>query len=94
MTWWVGLNLVFLPWALGGMRVWTLYVGVGIALAGMITALLPRTYVPKQRGDRDDREVMWPKLLRFPLFWLGLALLVLVLIQALNPSWILKHEPG
>ena len=30
---------------------------------------------------------MWPKLIRFPIFWLGLLLCGLVVAQALNPAW-------
>lgn len=29
-----------------------------------------------------------PRLLRFPLFWLGLALLIYISLQAWNPSWV------
>lgn len=30
----------------------------------------------------------WPRLIRFPLFWLGLMLLGYIGLQALNPSWV------
>ena len=30
---------------------------------------------------------MWPRLLRFPLFWIGALLLALLLVQTSNPSW-------
>lgn len=33
------------------------------------------------------RLVPWPRLVRFPLFWLGLALLAYIGLQASNPSW-------
>lgn len=33
-----------------------------------------------------------PRLLRFPLFWLGLGLLVLLCVQAANPSWVWERD--
>lgn len=47
--------------------------------------------VPPATGHRSPatgyRLSTWPRLLRFPLFWVGLALLAYLLIQGLNPSW-------
>lgn len=88
MLWLVGANLVFLPWAVGGMRLWTHFIGLGLAVAGMVLALWPRNASTKYRDENDTRIVLWPKLIRFPIFWLGLGLLGLVIIQALNPSWV------
>jgi len=34
------------------------------------------------------RLLPWPRLLRFPLFWLGLAFLGYLALQAWNPSWV------
>ena len=38
------------------------------------------------------RIVPWPRLVRFPLFWLGLALLGYVALQAMNPSWLWERN--
>lgn len=58
-----------------------------LASIGFAVALFPRNYTGEQTGSNPFRLVMWPKLVRFPVFWLGLALLALIVIQALNPAW-------
>lgn len=47
----------------------------------------PRNYTSEQTGGPSFRLWPWPKLTTFPIFWLGLGLLGLVLTQALNPAW-------
>jgi O-antigen ligase len=74
------LNLLFLPWALGTMHVWSQVVSLGLSMAGFVVALLPRTDV-----DPTDRTLA--RLIRFPVFWAGLLALAYVAVQALNPSW-------
>ncbi len=38
------------------------------------------------------RVSAWPRLLRFPIFWIGLALLGYMVLQALNPSWVWERN--
>ncbi len=83
----VGLHLVFLSWALGGMPPWTQWISLGLSAIGFILALLPRNYTEDQTSGNEFRLIMWPKLFKFPIFWLGAALLGLVATQALNPAW-------
>lgn len=80
-------HLLLLPWALGGMRLWAQIPSLVLALAGFVLALVPRNYTEEHTGANRFRLVMWPKLIRFPLFWLGLAFLGYVALQALNPAW-------
>ncbi|HVS54046.1 MAG TPA: O-antigen ligase family protein [Opitutaceae bacterium] len=87
LLWIVCGNLCLLPWAIGGMRPWSQIGSFVLALAGFVVALVPRNYSEDQTGSNRFRLVMWPKLFRFPLFWLGLALLGYVTIQGLNPAW-------
>lgn len=87
LLWIVTFHLCALPWALGGMRLWSQIPSFVLALAGFILALIPRQYTEAQSGSTRFRLIMWPKLRTFPLFWLGLGLLGYVLIQALNPAW-------
>jgi len=81
-----GALLCFMPWALGTMQVWSQFVSLGLATAAFTVALTNRHY----RGDLAPQGafklIMWPKLVRFPLFWLGLLLLGYILVQALNPA--------
>lgn len=85
--WAIGAHLVFLPWALGTMRPWAQIISVVLAVIGFGLALVPREYTEDHTGSNRFRLVMWPKLIRFPIFWIGLALLGLVVTQALNPAW-------
>ena len=87
LLWIVCAHLVFLPWAIGGMRPWSQFISLGLAILGFIVALRPRRYTEEHTGAAAFRLIMWPKLFRFPLFWLGLAFLGLILVQALNPAW-------
>ena len=53
----------------------------------LVLSLVPRNYTPEHTGADFFHLVMWPRLVRFPIFWLGAALLGLVVVQALNPAW-------
>ncbi len=84
----LGVHLCFLPWALGTMHPWSQAVSLGLALLGFWQALQPRAHeVESGWSGGPFRMVMWPRLLRFPIFWIGLVLLLYVTVQALNPSW-------
>lgn len=83
----VSAHLTFLPWALGGMRPWAHWISLTLAAVGFALALVPRNYTEEHTGSDRFRLVMWPKLVRFPIFWIGAAILSLVVIQGLNPAW-------
>jgi hypothetical protein len=87
VLWVVCIHLVFLPWALGTMRPWAQIISLCLAGLSLILGLLPRSYTEEHTGSSSFRLLTFPKLLKFPLFWLGLALLGLVTIQAYNPAW-------
>lgn len=88
----VAAQLVLLPWMLGGMRVTGQYTSLGLAVAALLVSLLPRHYNRLLTGQ--DAFTLYPvrRLIRFPLFWLGLGFLGYVLIQALNPAWSYRSE--
>ena len=88
LLWVVAAHLVFLPWALGGMRPWGQWTSLVFAAVGFLISLIPRNYTEDHTGANSFRLIPWPRLIRFPLFWIGLAMLVYVSIQALNPAWI------
>lgn len=87
LLWLVSIHLCALPWAIGDMRPWSQIPSFALSVLGLVLALLPRHYTEEHTGSNSFRLIMWPKLLRFPLFWIGLALLGYIAIQALNPSW-------
>jgi O-antigen ligase len=93
------VHVGFLPWALGTMHTWSQFTSLGLALIGFALALLPRTYdpddLPMKLPATDDRRpaaayrlATWPRLLRFPLFWIGLGLLGYITVQGCNPLWV------
>lgn len=85
--WVIGAHFIFLPWAFGGMRVWAQWISLGFAVVGLGIALLPRDHTTEHTGSNAFRLIMWPKLVKFPIFWLGLLLLGLIVCQAYNPAW-------
>ena len=91
----ISVHLVFLPWALGGMYLWTHLVSLAFALLGFAVALVPRDYTEEHTGQGSFRLVMWPKQVKFPVFWLGLVFLAYVICQGLNPAWqFMQNERG
>jgi len=88
----IGAHLAFLPWALGGMRLWAQLISLGLSVASLAVALVPRTYTEEHTDSNGFRLVMWPKLVAFPVTWLGLAFLGYVTIQGLNPAWVYESD--
>lgn len=81
-------TLAFLPWAVGSSRPWAQITGCCLAGLSLLIALLPRTYVREYAAGPGFRLLTWPRLIRFPIFWLGLLLLAWITTQALNPAWV------
>lgn len=84
----VASHLVFLPWALGAMHLPAQVASAVLAAAAFVVSLLPRNYGQEESGRDAFRLVPWRRLLRFPVFWVGLALLGYVAAQAMNPVWV------
>lgn len=101
------VQLIFMPWAFGTMHVWSQLSALGLGILGFAVALWPRVYdgdhalgvqftalANHQVSGRGGayRLSAWPRLIRFPLFWLGGVLLVYIGLQAMNPSWIWERN--
>jgi O-antigen ligase len=96
----LGLLVVFMPWAFGSRNVWAQWIALGLAVVAMACALAPArgAAVVTESGDGVDGEGAgraggWRRLVRFPLFWLGLVYLGFVTCQALNPAAVLVSTP-
>jgi O-antigen ligase len=88
-------HLCFLPWALGSMHLWSQIVSAGLAACGFILSLLPRTHAEEFSKDGSAyRYIPYRRLIAFPGFWLGLAVIAYVTVQALNPAWIYNRADG
>lgn len=79
--------LVFLPWAFGAMPIWSQWVSLALATLALLLALLPRR-IPGTLQIAHPARL----LVRLPLFWLAVAILAYVAIQALNPAWTWKSN--
>ena len=81
------LHLCFLPWALGARDPWAQVTSAVLGALALIVACWPRHY----RGELAPQGAFilhpWSRLLKFPVFWLGLLLLGYVACQALNPAY-------
>ena len=89
--WFLGIiliQLIFLPWAFGTMHVWSQLTALGLALLLLVVALWPRFYSTDLCEGPEFHLRSWPRLIRFPLFWLGLALFAYLGLQAWNPAWV------
>ena len=82
----LSVHLCFLPWALGTMHPWAQWVSLGLAVTGFWIALTPRQHGSEAGWSAVPfRTAMAPRLWRFPIFWIGLALLAYIAVQGLNP---------
>lgn len=83
------LHFCFIAWTFGGMTRSPVpeIISLGLAVVGFALALVNRHYTPEHAREGEFKLVMWPKLARFPIFWLGLALMLFMAVQGLNPSW-------
>lgn len=88
----VALQLVFLPWALGGMKAWSQWISLGLSALAFVISLVPRLYADAGPDRVPFKLYTWPKLRRFPIFWLGLLLFAYILTQTQNPAWIYASD--
>ena len=90
-----GLTLAFTAWSLSGVRLWSLHV---LLMGGLLTFLLAVMPLNRWWNGTDGQHGNvrnLRRLLCFPVFWLSLAFIVYLLIQGLNPAWILmKNHSG
>ena len=84
----VTLHLCFLPWALGAMHLWSQCTSLALALVGFVVAAVPRIYTETGDSGETVRVQVRPlqRLWRFPIFWIGLAVLAYIAIQGANPA--------
>lgn len=82
-----GLQLCIMPWALGSMHPPAQFVAFGLALAAFVTALINRNYDEHYAREGKFRLLMWRRLVRFPIFWIGLVFFGYIALQGANPFW-------
>ncbi len=70
------------------MRLWAQYISIGLAALTFIIALIPRHYTDENSRTGSHHLSLWPRLLKFPLFWIGLLLLIYIAIQGPHIKWL------
>ncbi len=90
-----GLTLAFTAWGLAGVQLWSLHT---LLAGGLLTLLLAIVPMPQSwngsDGEHGNRQNI-QRLLRFPVFWLGVAFMLYISIQGWNPAWEqLRDERG
>ena len=86
------LHLSFLPWAFGGVDLWSQVTSLALAGAMLTLALLRRDDSVPADGENSPGEGAWARLRTFPVFWAGLGLMGFVVVQALNPAFHYRQE--
>lgn len=90
LIWIAALNVCSLPWMLGGMRVWAQFITLEFGVLAFVISLIPRHYRAELTHGPEFTVHPWRKLIRWPIFWIGLVFFVYVLIQALTGLGLLK----
>ncbi|MFH1498525.1 MAG: O-antigen ligase family protein [Verrucomicrobiota bacterium] len=82
-----GLQLCMMPWVLGSMHPPAQFVAFGLALTAFVVSLITRNYDGEYTREGEFRLVMWRRLVRFPIFWIGLIFFAYIALQGANPFW-------
>lgn len=89
-----GLTLAFTAWGLAGVQLWSLHT---LLAGGLLTWLLSVVPMPQRWNGADGEHgnaQNVKRLLKFPVFWLGLAFLAYIAIQGVNPAWEQLRDDG
>ncbi len=78
----VVVQLLFVSWAFGGVRLWTQYILSVLSVIGFLILFV--RFEDHSAGRRENLN----RLVRFPVFWLGLMLMLYMGIQAFNVAWV------
>ena len=87
-----GVTLAASSWIFGGVEMWSLHTLLaGSALTFLLSVCPLPQWCNGRDGEHGNRRNFF-RLLKFPVFWLGLFLLLYIILQASNPAWELKRS--
>ena len=86
------LTVAFTAWGLAGVVSWSLHTMLLGAVITFIIAIVPLPQKFNGPGREHGNAQNINGLLKFPVFWFGLAFLIYISIQGLNPSWYQMKE--
>jgi len=81
------LQFIFVPWTYGLNKIWAQCGSAALGALAFLIALWPRNYDSRLSDGPEFRLHPWWRLVRFPLFWLGLPFFGLMIVGSQNPSW-------
>lgn len=83
----------WLAFAMGGANWWAERIGFALAVFAFILLVIP---LPGQHNDSESKQprAIIIRLLCFPPFWLGWALITYIWIQSWNIEWVYTHRIG
>ena len=67
---------------------WSQWIAFALSLVAFVIAVLPRNYTDAHTAAASFRLYPFSRLIRFPIFWLGLVYFVIIGIQLANPAWV------
>ncbi|OYV48934.1 MAG: hypothetical protein B7X06_00305 [Verrucomicrobia bacterium 21-51-4] len=91
--WITAIIITLASWAVGCMWLRTQWILLGLSALGVAVAFLPMPAVYFESTPPRPADNM-RKLLKFPLFWIGLALLAYISVQAMNARVEIVFENG
>ncbi len=86
-------SIVFPAWNVGGISQWSEWVNLALGAAGLLLLILPMPGGKKERHWHLNPSRNLGRLLRFPVFWLGLFFLFYVMLSLSN-NWAIFHSDG
>lgn len=82
----VTLTYLWTCWVMGGVKLELQFVTAGLAILGFAMLFIPTGWEDSRHGGPREN---FKALLKFPIFWFGLLLMVYITIQGLNPRYFL-----
>lgn len=81
------LQIIFLGWSMGGLRVWSVVTLFALNAIGFFLLFIPVSKQDPKLESSPGPTSHFKKLLTWPFFWLGLLFLLYIVAQNLNPAW-------
>jgi hypothetical protein len=93
LVWLCCIQITFAVWALGLTALSTQIIFASLSAAGLVFCLLPQFY--SLESLRDPRLSTLPvskRLIKYPIFWAGLGLVIYMILQWVNPAYLYVDE--
>lgn len=79
------ITVIFTLWNVAGMSAWSTLIATALSALTFLAM-----FFPLGAGSGTSARENFRRLVRFPIFWLGIALVALILCQYFNPSYFIR----